>query len=73
MQDLRCIIWIFLMCTGPFSCGVRVLELVGSVAVVHRLSCSKIPKACGIFYSLIRNNVHIPCISGWILNLSDHQ
>ena len=39
----------FLAVHGPSSCGVRVLELVGSVVAVHRLSCSKIPKACGIF------------------------
>ena len=39
----------FIAVLRPSSCGVWALELVGSVVVVHRLSCSKIPKAFGIF------------------------
>ena len=40
-------------------------QCLGSVVVAHQLSC---PAPCGILHSLTRNQTHIPCIGGQILN-----
>ena len=43
---LRCAGFSLVVARGLLSsCGTQALELVGSVVVVHRLSC---PAACGI-------------------------
>ena len=60
--------WLLLLqSTGSRVCRLRQLQPLGSVAVVHRLSC---PTACGVFLDQGQNQC--PCIARQILNL-DHQ
>lgn len=69
MPDLRCIIWIF-------PCSARALQLwregsgaCGLSSCGTQAQLLQDPQGMRDLYSLIRNNTHIPCISGWVLNL----